>query len=157
MPEGDIGGMVSSEAASQRCQARIAVLLPEKRQHFMEQIFFIVRLQSDARTRSNPPVIPALEVNRVDTIELQITALDATGERAHHTAILEFEEPPSRGGKHHDRQPCVTEDEQFHLPAQTARMPLVIFAVHSFARSTVESVFGCSSAPAGSEGMFPTP
>ena len=56
--------------------------------------------------------------------------LNASRDSADHAAVFKLVEAAARGGKDDDRQSGVAEDEQFHVAAEAAGIPLVVLAVH---------------------------
>ncbi len=131
MAESDVGGVVAAEAAAQRNKMRVVILLTDERHDFVDEVVLVLHVAGDAPARRDVAVVPALHVDRVDAEELQVAAVDLAGDGADHVAIFELVEAAAGGGKDENRHARVAEDEQFHVAAEAAGIPLVIFAVHA--------------------------
>ena len=105
----------------------------------MEDIFLVEQVTGNAPARRRMAVVPAFRVDGVSTEEVQCSGIDFFFERAHHTVVFKLIEPPGRGGKHDDWQSGVPKDEQLHLPAEPARIPLAILAIHCLRAPRLEA------------------
>ena len=56
--------------------------------------------------------------------------LDAAGDSADHAAIFELVVAAAGSGKDENGKSGMAEDEQFHVAAEAAGIPLVVLAVH---------------------------
>ena len=108
------------------------VLEADQRHDFVDQVVLVLHVAGDAPARGHLAVVPALHVDRVDAVELQVAAIDAAGEGADHAAVFKLVEAPAGGGKDEDRQAGVAEDEQFHVAAEARGIPLMVFTVHGY-------------------------
>src|SRR5208282_1518939 len=121
---------------------RVVILLADQRDDFVDEVVLVLDMAGDAPARWDVAVIPALHVDRVDAEELQVAAVDLAGDSADHVAVFKLVEASSRGGEDENRHAFVAEDEEFHVAAEAAGIPLVIFAVHG-------SPGRCNSPPRG--------
>ena len=106
------------------------ILLADEGHDFLDQVILVLHVARDAPARRHVAVVPALHVDRVDTIELHVAGVDTVPDRADHAAVFELVETSAGGGKDHNRQTRVAKDQQLHVAAEAAGIPLVIFAVH---------------------------
>ena len=65
-----------AEAAPVRDHAGMAVLVPHQRQHFVEQIPFILQVPVQAVARMAPKAVEAFLIDAVHAIQLHVTPLD---------------------------------------------------------------------------------
>src|SRR5947209_18226137 len=80
-------------------------------------------------------VVPALGINAVDTIELQMSALDFVCDSANHAAVFVLEEASSRRRKNQQRDTTVPKDQQLHVTLKVMRKPFVVFTIHAETRT----------------------
>src|ERR1700744_997283 len=78
-------------------------------------------------------VVPALGIDAVDAIELQLPALNSVGDARHHPVIFVLKKAAHGGGKDQDPGPGVPEAQQLHIPVEILRPPAIICALHPFA------------------------
>ena len=106
------------------------ILLADKGHDFLDQVVLILHVARDAPARRHVAVVPALHVDRVHAVKLQVASFDAAADGADHVAVFELVEAAARCGKDQHRQTRVAKDEQFHVAAEAAGIPLVILTVH---------------------------
>src|ERR1700746_486980 len=75
-------------------------------------------------------VVPALQVDRVRTENLQLPPLDLSAQHPDHPAVLVLEKLPHGSRKDQHRRSCMAEHQHLHLPVQFLAVSLVIFAIH---------------------------
>src|SRR6202000_2426822 len=68
--------VVAAKAAAKRDQMRVAVLLADEWHHFVDEVIIKLHMARNAPPRRHAPVVPALVVNGIDTIKLQMAAID---------------------------------------------------------------------------------
>src|SRR5690349_14374375 len=76
------------------------------------------------------PVVPALAIHRIWTEHLQLAALNLWDQRADHSSVFIFVEPPLRSGKNQQRDSPMSENKHFHLTMQFGAMSFMVFTVH---------------------------
>jgi hypothetical protein len=103
MLEGDIDGMESAEAAAEGDKMGVLIFLADQWNDFVDEIVVVLDVAGDAPTGRNLLVVPALHVDRVNAVELELAGIDFASERADHVAIFKFVEAAARGRKHDDR------------------------------------------------------
>src|SRR6188768_4014394 len=88
IPEGEIGGMVATEAAAGDGDAGGIIALADKRQYFFEQVAFIGHVAFDAGAGRDGLVVPAFGIDAVNTESLQLAAFVAVADDTDHVAIF---------------------------------------------------------------------
>src|ERR1700694_5855633 len=76
------------------------------------------------------PVVPALLVDTVQTIQTNVAGCNGVGKCTDHAAIFKIEESPKGGRKDQHRQARMPEYKQLHVPAKAWTIPAVILAIH---------------------------
>ena len=84
----------------------------------------------DAIARMRLAVVPALDVDRACTEELQLAVREFVGERRHHPHVFVLMERAHRRGKDDVGRAAVAENQQLHVAAEAMREPAVIFSIH---------------------------
>jgi hypothetical protein len=95
--------MESAEAAAKGNKVSVLIFLADEWNDFVDQIVVVLNVAGDAPTGRNLLVVPALHVDRVNAVELELAGIDFASERADHVAIFKFVEAAARGRKHDDR------------------------------------------------------
>src|ERR1700761_915098 len=119
MTECDVYRMVATETAPEGDQVAVAILEPHQPEHLVENVLLILNLTRDAPTRWHVAVVPTFRIERVDTVELDLTVVDLVADRVHHATVLELIEARLRAGKYDDGYAAVPKDKQLHVPAET--------------------------------------
>ena len=132
MAQGDVHRVVAAEAAPQAGQMGIPVLEPDEGQYLLHHVALVLHVPGDPPAGGHGPVVPALRIDAVQAIKLDLAVVDLVSDGPDQAAVLKFIEPPLRRWKDHHRHARVPEDQQFHIPPQAGRPPLVIFAIHNW-------------------------
>lgn len=77
-------------------------------------------------------VTPALVVDGVEAVKLNLAIVDLPSHGGNHLPVLELMKPSARGGRDEDRKTGMSNDKQLHVTAEAGRTPLVICPVHGF-------------------------
>jgi len=72
----------------------------------------------DAPARLHVAVVPALGVERVHAVKLDLPIVDLVADRGDHAAVFKLVEARLRTGKDNDGDATVSEGQQLHVPAQ---------------------------------------
>src|SRR5262249_23544832 len=119
-----------AKAASGCPQMRRRILLLDERQDIMEQVMLVLYVPLDAPVGMRHTVVPAFGVHTVDTIKLEMPAVDLVGDSPDHAPVFVLEKASLRGGKDQQRGAPMAKDQQLHVPLEIMRKPLVVFTIH---------------------------
>src|SRR6187402_295197 len=127
--------MVSAKTASCGRKMRAKVFRPDDWKNFFQDVAFELYLACNTPTSGSVFCIPTLGIDGVYAEELRLPAIQLRGDGMHHPPIFKLVKAPAGGGKDHDRDPGVAEDQHLHLTVQSSGLPLVIFPVHGVVAS----------------------
>ena len=125
-----VHGVVSAERAPGGGHVPARVLLLHQRHYLVQDVVLILHVPGDPPAWRYIAVVPTLGIDAIDAIKLQSPGFDLVPKRADHAAIFKLEESALGGRKNDRRQASMTEDQQLHVPPESRRPPLVIFASH---------------------------
>ena len=128
--EGDVEGVIATEAGANGGKLNGLVLLANQRQNLLHQVLLVLHVTGDAPARRDVAVVPAFGVDRVDAEQLQAPLFEFVMNDVDHAAILKLEEAAAGGGKDERRNSRMAEDEQFHVAPKRGGEPFVVFAFH---------------------------
>jgi hypothetical protein len=131
--EADVDCVIAAEAAPYGSEVGYLGVFANEGEDLLQDVLLVLEVASDARTRTDVAVVPALAVDGVDAEDLEISMSELVMNGVDHTAVLELEEAAAGGGKDECWEAGVTEDEQFHLPTEQWGKPSLIFALHAWA------------------------
>src|SRR4051794_29415373 len=109
-----------------RCQRRPRVQLRGKREHFLDDVTFVLQMPVDSLLWRLLETVEAFRVDAVDAYDLQYPRLDLVPQRVHHPMLLILEKSLLARREDEQAGSGVAEDEQLHLPAQRRAFPLVV-------------------------------
>lgn len=102
--EGEVGRVKRAEAAAARDQlAHAAAVLPDERDHLVEDPGLVGLVTTRALLERDRAVRPRFGVRRVDAVELHPAAGEQLADRPDHPAALEFAGVAALGGEGQDR------------------------------------------------------
>lgn len=130
MAEGDVDGMIAAKAATDGGQAGHSVAGADERNNFIAEILLVAEVAGDSGAGNDGAVVPAFGIDGIDAEELELATLKFVLNGADHAIVFKVEKASARGGKGERGGSRMPEDEQFHLPPESGRQPLVIFTVH---------------------------
>src|SRR6266404_3402026 len=123
--------MVAAEAAAGGDQAGGLVARADERDHFLDQVPIVFVVADGALAGVDLFVVPALGIDAVDAEGLYLAALVLMADGGDHAAVFVIVEAAHGSGEDQDGGAAGSEDQQFHVAAQSTTVPFVIFAVHS--------------------------
>ena len=118
MAEGDVEGVISTEAGSDGGEVLRVIALTDQGDDLPQEVLLVLHVAGDAPPRRDIAVIPAFGVERVYAEELQAALVEFCFDSVDHAAIFKLEETALRGGKDKCGDATVSEDEQLHVPTQ---------------------------------------
>src|ERR1700733_2208171 len=119
MAQRDVHRVIPAKAAANADEVAVLILQPDQRKQLVEDVFLILDLPGYAPARWDVAVVPALRIERVDAVELDLSVVDLVPDRADHAAIFELIEARLRAGEDNGRRAAVSVDKEFHIPAKT--------------------------------------
>ena len=133
MFKGQVSGVVSAEATAGGDYSRMGIELPDKlSDDFQEDVFFVLEVTLNAFGGVDIAGVEAFFVDAVEAVDLDGPGFDLFPEGVDDLPILVVIEVGSAGGEKEDRFAGVSEDQQFHFPAQVWAEPSMIFSSHGF-------------------------
>src|SRR6202000_2550384 len=99
MAQRNIHRVIPAKAAAKADEVAVLILQPDQRKQLVEDVFLILDLPGYAPARRHVAVVPALRIEGVDAIKLNLTVVDLVPDRADHPAIFELIEPRLRAGE----------------------------------------------------------
>src|SRR5882724_3470373 len=127
MAEGEIHGMITSEAASCQGHARIARFIQRPAADLVEQQPVIKRMVMGTLSGRNGFIIPAHRIQAVGAIDLYLSVLQEPTGRVDQALVLILVIAALGGGEKDQRMTCMTEYEHFEISSDDRGMPFMIF------------------------------
>ena len=132
MTKGNVGGVKSTEGESMGNGALVIVLHRHKRQHFVENVFLVLHVPTNAVLGSHPFGVKAIVINAVDTVQLEFTVVDLVGQTMMNPKPLVLPIITIPCWKNEHLGSSMTNHEHAHFPTNPMTVPFVKLEVHSF-------------------------
>lgn len=126
MPEREIGGMISSKAASGHGYAFVARFPHSAGDYFVQYNGIIAVMVVGAFRRARLLVVPAEDVDPVRTINLYPLVIDEPGDGIYQAAVFTFIVAAHGSRKEDEREAAIPEDQHFKIPVKVRRVPFII-------------------------------
>src|SRR6185503_1526113 len=125
-----VGRMIGAQAAACRHQGRGSILLMHQRDHFPQDILFILEMTKDPMGWEDVPGIEAFFIDAVQAIYLYLPCFYLLTHGVDDLPVLIVVEMGCSGGKENNRVSGLAKDQQFHIPPEGGTKPFMIFPVH---------------------------
>ena len=131
MTECDVGGVKGPEGQAMGNGALVTVLYGHKRQHFVENVFLVLHVPTNAVLRSHPFSIKTVVINTVDAEELQLAMVDLVSQTMMHPQPFVLTVIPITSWENQHLGSSMTNQEQAHFPTDPMTVPFMKLEVHS--------------------------
>jgi hypothetical protein len=128
--EGEVGGVIGTEAAAGGDQGWVRVFLLYEGNDLIQYIPFILKIAEDAFCGVDVTGIEAFFVYAIETVDLDDAGLDLFSKGVDDLPVLIVIKAGCTGGEEDDRVAGMAENQQLHFPGEMGAKPFMILSSH---------------------------